>query len=118
MSRLEAQNLDTIQAMQIRMNLQQLFTMDAKTARRFLDRWNAWVQVCDLGPMKRLAKTIMAKSEGILRSIATGLSNGVLEAINGNVQAAKRKAKGYRTKRNLKAVVYLIAGDVLANSPT
>ena len=118
LSRLEAQNLDTIQAMQIRMNLQQLFTMDAKTAPRFLDRWNAWVQVCDLGPMKRLAKTIMAKAEGILRSIATGLSNGVLEAINGNVQAAKRKAKGYRTKRNLKTIVYLIAGDVLANSPT
>jgi transposase len=44
--------------------------------------------------MKKLAKTITAKSEGILRSIATGLSNGVLEAINGNVQAAKRKAKG------------------------
>ena len=39
------------------------------------------------------------------------------EAINGNVQAAKRKAKGYRTKRNLKAIVYLIAGDVLASSP-
>ncbi len=117
LSRLEAQNLDTIQAMQIRMNLQQLFTMSAKSARRFLDRWNAWVQVSDLAPMKKLAKTIMAKSEGILRSIATGLSNGVLEAINGNVQAAKRKAKGYRTKRNLKAIVYLIAGDVLANSP-
>jgi transposase len=117
LSRLEAQNLDTIQAMQIRMNLQQLFTMSAQSARRFLDRWNAWVEVCDLAPMKRLAKTIMAKSEGILRSIATGLSNGVLEAINGNVQAAKRKAKGYRTKRNLKAIVYLIAGDVLANSP-
>jgi transposase len=118
LSRLEAQNLDTIQAMQIRMNLQQLFTMSVKSARRFLDRWNAWVQVCDLAPMKRLAKTVMAKSDGILRSIATGLSNGVLEAINGNVQAAKRKAKGYRTKRNLKAIVYLIAGDVLANSPT
>src|SRR5271165_1701345 len=117
LSRLEAQNLDTIQAMQIRMNLQQLFTMSLKSARRFLDRWNAWVQICDLAPMKKLAKTITAKSEGILRSIATGLSNGVLEAINGNVQAAKRKAKGYRTKRNLKAIVYLIAGDVLANSP-
>jgi transposase len=118
LSQLEAQNLDTTQAMQIRMNLQQLFGMDAKTARRFLDRWNAWVQVSDLGPMKKLAKTIMAKSRGILRSIETGLSNGVLEAINGNVQAAKRKAKGYRSKRNLKAIVYLIAGDVLANSPT
>ena len=118
LSQLEAQNLDTIQAMQIRMNLQQLFTMSAKSARRFLDRWNVWVQVCDLEPMKKLARTITAKAEGILRSIATGLSNGVLEAINGNVQAAKRKAKGYRTKRNLKAIVYLIAGDVLANSPT
>jgi len=118
LSRLEAQNLDTIQAMQIRMNLQQLFTMGAKSARRFLDRWNAWVQISDLAPMKKLAKTIMAKAEGILRSIDTGLSNGVLEAINGNVQAAKRKAKGFRTKRNLKAIVYLIAGDVLANSPT
>jgi transposase len=85
LSRLEAQNLDTIQAMQIRMNLQQRFTMSVKSARRFLDRWNAWVQVCDLAPMKKLAKTITAKSEGILRSIATGLSNGVLEAINGNV---------------------------------
>ena len=72
LSRLEPQNLDTIQAMQIRLNLQQLFTMDAKTARRFLDRWNAWVQACDLAPMKRLAKTIVAKAEGILRSIATG----------------------------------------------
>ncbi len=117
LSRLEAQNLDTTQAMQIRMNLQQLFVMGASSARRFLDRWNAWVQVCDLAPMKKLAKTIMAKAQGILRSIDTGLSNGVLEAINGNVQAAKRKAKGYRTKRNLKTIVYLIAGDVLANSP-
>ncbi len=100
------------------MNLQQLFAKDANTAARFLVRWNAWVQVSDLGPMKKLARTIMAKSKGILRSIETGLSNGVLEAINGNVQAAKRKAKGYRSKRNLKAIVYLIAGDVLENLPT
>ena len=102
----------------MRINLQQLFAKDVKTARRFLVRWNAWVQVSDLAPMKKLARTIMAKSKGILRSIETGLSNGVLEAINGNVQAAKRKAKGYRSKRNLKAIVYLIAGDVLENSPT
>ena len=26
--------------------------------------------------------------------------------------------EGYRSRRNLKAIVYLIAGDVLANSPT
>ena len=97
---------------------------DAATVKEFADFLEAHggkreaVTNASIGPMKRLAKTIMAKAEGILRSIATGLSNGVLEAINGNVQAAKRKAKGYRTKRNLKAIVYLIVGDVLANSPT
>ena len=92
--------------------------MAVVTRRMRLVDDDAWVKISDLGPMKKLAKTIMAKSKGILRSISTGLSNGVLEAINGNVQAAKRKAKGYRSKRNLKAIVYLIAGDVLANSPT
>ena len=105
--------------MQIRMNLQQLFTMSAKSARRFLDRWN----VSGSGSAtsrtdEEAGQDDHGQVEGILRSIATGLSNGVLEAINGNVQAAKRKAKGHRTKRNLKAIVYLIAGDVLANSPT
>ena len=74
--------------------------MSAKSARRFLDRWNAWVQVSDLAPMKRLAKTIMAKSDGILRSIATGLPNGVLEAINGNVQAAY--STFWRQRRSLR----------------
>ena len=42
------------------MNLQLLFTMSLKSARRLLDRWNAWVQLCDLMPMKKLAKTITA----------------------------------------------------------
>ena len=33
-------------------------------------------------------------------------------------QAAKRKAKCYRTKHNLKLTVYLIAGGVLDALPT
>ena len=67
--------------------------------------------------MKKVAATIMAKADEILRSISNNLSNGLLEAINGNVQAAKRKAKGYRTKHNLKLMVYLIAGGVLDALP-
>jgi hypothetical protein len=82
------------------------------SARKFLHRWHAWVSTCDLQPMKKVAATIMAKADEILRSISSNLSNGLLEAINGNFQAAKRKAKGYRTKHNLKLMVYLIAGGV------
>jgi transposase len=116
---LEAANLDTMQAWQMRMNLQDLFKCPSvASARKFLDRWHAWVETSDLKPMIKAARTIMGKAEDILRSIASGISNGLLEAINGNVQAAKRKAKGYRSKHNLKLMVYLIAGGVLDGLPT
>ena len=116
---LETANLDTMQAWQMRLNLQDLFKCPSVTsARKFLDRWHAWVETSDLKPMIKAARTIMAKADDILRSIASGISNGLLEAINGNVQAAKRKAKGYRSKHNLKLMVYLIAGGVLDQLPT
>jgi Transposase len=93
LSQLEAQNLDTNQAMQIRMNLQQLFTMSVKSARRFLDRWNAWVQVGDLAPVKEAGQDDHGQVGTHPQFDRHRPSNGVLEAINGNVQAAKRKAK-------------------------
>jgi Transposase len=78
-----------MQAWQIRQNLQDVFTMPSvASARKYLSRWHAWVSTCDLLPMKKAASTIMAKADEILRSISSNLSNGLLEAINGNVQAA------------------------------
>jgi transposase len=46
----------------------------------------------------------------VLRWHWTRLNNGILEGINSLVQAAKRRARGYRNKRNLIAMIYLIAG--------
>lgn len=116
---LETANLDTMQAWQMRLNLQDIFaSASIASARRKLERWCAWVRTSDLKPMIKLAKTITDKADGILRAITSKISNGLLEAINGNVQAAKRKAKGYRTKHNLKLIVYLIAGGVLDTLPT
>src|SRR5277367_3553224 len=60
--RLEAANLDTMQAWQIRQNLQDVFTMPSvASARKYLSRWYAWVSTSDLPPMKKAASTIMAK---------------------------------------------------------
>lgn len=116
---LEGTNLDTLQAWQIRINLQDVFDRPSvSSARRFLQTWAAWVRTSGLKPMIKAAKTIMRRAGDILRSIETGLSNGIMEAINANVQAAKRKAKGYRTKRNLKMIIYLTAGHVLDRLPT
>ena len=46
------------------------------------------------------------------------IANGILEGINSLVQAAKAKARGYRSTRNLKAIIYLIAGKLELRLPT
>lgn len=116
---LEGANLDTMPAYQIRLNLQDVFRMGGVArARKFLEKWNSWVQISGLKPMIKVARTIRDKADDILRALQTNMSNGFLEAINARVQAAKRMAKGYRSKRNLKAIIYLVAGDVLHALPT
>ena len=54
----------------------------------------------------------------ILRWFHTKIANGLMEAINSLVQAAKAKARGYRSVRNLKAIIYLIAGKLELALPT
>jgi transposase len=45
-------------------------------------------------------------------------ANGIMEVVNSLVQAAKVKARGYRSTRNLKEIIYLIAGELELASPT
>jgi transposase len=49
---------------------------------------------------------------GILRWFHSKIANGLIEGLNSLVQAARAKARGYRSMRNLKAVVHLLAGKL------
>jgi Transposase len=40
------------------------------------------------------------------------IANGLIEGLNSVVQAAKAKARGYRSTRNLKAIIYLLVGKL------
>ena len=50
--------------------------------------------------------------ERVVRWFQSRVSNGVLEAISSLVQAANRRARGYRTTENLIAIVYLTVGKL------
>ncbi|SFE77874.1 Transposase, partial [Paenibacillus algorifonticola] len=63
-------------------------------------------------PMIDLAKSIKQHEEGILRWFHSKMTNGLLEGINGLVQAAKRRARGYRNVENLIAMVYMTANKL------
>ncbi len=59
-----------------------------------------------------MARTIREHQDGILRWFQTRVTNGLLEGINSLIQAAKAKARGYRTLNNLMVMVYLVAGKL------
>ena len=87
-------------------------------AALFLDRWYSWARRSRLEPMKQVALTIDRHRDGILRWFDSKIANGLIEGINSLVQAAKAKARGYRSTRTLKAITYLIAGKLDLKLPT
>jgi len=68
--------------------------------------------------MVKVAGTIRKHSAGILRWLHSRISNGMLEAMNSLVQAAKVRARGYRTIENFITMAYLVCGKLTFNLPT
>lgn len=104
--------LKTARAYRIKLALQEFWTLPPVLAEDFLRRWYFWATHSQLEPMVRVAKTLKEHWDGILHWFRARISNGILEAINSLVQAAKAKARGYRTTRNLITMVYLTSGKL------
>lgn len=112
MDRLKDCNLDTVRAYRMRIALQEIYRYPASIAKIALQEWIAWGLRCRLEPMVEVAKMISNHFSGIIQHFYSKLNNGLLEGINSLFQAAKRKARGYRSDKNLIAMVYLIAGKL------
>lgn len=71
-----------------------------------------WLMRSKIEAMKEVAAMIRTHLEGIVAWARTGQTNGFLEAINGQFQAAKRRARGYGRFDTIKTVIFLIAGKL------
>lgn len=105
-------NLRTARAYHLRLALQEFWAMSEGEAEAFLKHWHFWATHSRLQPMIDFARTLRRHHEGVLRWFQSQISNGILEAINSLIQAAKAKARGYRSNRNLIAMAYLLAGKL------
>ena len=111
---LSRMHLKTGLAFRLKETLRDIF-MTATTreeAEAQLSTWFRWARRSKLAPFKKLAMTLKAYWDGILNGFDSALSNGSVEAINGLIQAAKARARGYRKPRNLILMAYLIAGNL------
>ena len=110
---LPTRHLKTARAYQIRLAFQDLYDQPSvQDGAGFLKKWYFWATHSKLDPIIDAARTVKRHWNGILRWFDSKIANGLIEGINSLVQAAKAKARGYRTTRNLKAMVYLLAGKL------
>jgi transposase len=111
---LQRTNLQTARAWRLKQALRQVFACGSNIAQAttLLDGWIRWARRCRLTPFKRLATTLKKHRDGILEHFRSGLSNGFAEGLNGRIQAAKARARGYGTDRHLIAISYLICAKL------
>jgi transposase len=111
-------NLKTSRAFQIKLNFQELFEQPPYLAEAYLKKWYFWATHSRLEPIKEAAYTIKRHWDGVLRWFKSALTNGLLEGLNSLVQAAKARARGFRTTRNLITIIYLVGGKLDFRLPT
>jgi transposase len=106
------QPLDTVRAYEHALRFDSFYELDADAAEEYLRRWIAEVKDTELEPLINFAEMVEEYWLGITRWHHSLVSNGLLEGLNSLIQAAKRRARGYRSARNYKAMIYLVAGKL------
>jgi len=107
--------LKTARAFHLKLVFQDFYLQPRRQAETYLKKWCSWATRSRVPAMVDAARTIRNHWAGVLRWFTSKITNGLLEGINSLIQAAKAKARGYRTSRNLIAMVYLIAGKLELN---
>ncbi len=120
LEQMDWQNLMTVLAYQMRLVLQDIYKVsDLERARKDFLAWCRWVSDKAqkkghelLEPMVRVANMVKRHLKGILGHWKDGLTTAFLEGLNSLFSATKRKARGYRTTKNLLAMLYFVAGKL------
>jgi transposase len=110
-----AQPLQTVRAYTLAQQFDSFYELtDPDTAEEYLRRWITEVDSSGLEPLQKFARMLEDHWLGVIRWHHSRISNGLLEGLNSLIQAAKRRARGYRTNRNFIAMIYLIVGKLNA----
>ena len=81
-------------------------------ARQKLLEWIDWAARSRLPPFCKLARTVRGHLEGILAYVATGLSNGRAEGLNGKIRTITRRSFGFHGAPSLIALIFLCCSDI------
>ncbi len=114
--------LQTGRAYQMRLALQEIYELEeAAAAEKRLGAWCRWVRRESrkanrwlLAHMAQVADTIESHLSGILAHWDHGVTNAFMEGLNSVFSAVRRKARGYRSIRNMITMLYFVAAKLPA----
>jgi transposase len=119
LNELDHENLVTSKAYQMRLGLQGIYAEGGTEAegRLRLEKWCHWVCMTAsaeplLAPMARVARTLRECMDGIMAHWETGVTNAFMEGLNSVFSAVKRRARGFRTVKNLTNMLYFTASGL------
>ncbi len=106
-------NLKTVRAYNIKTAFQDIYKAESEDEFiTYLNKWYFWATHSRLEPIKEVAYMIKRHWDGIVSWYNNKINNGILEGLNSIIQATKSKARGYKTFRNYKNIVYLLTGKL------
>lgn len=110
---LKGLRLKTVRAFHLRESFQEIYKSETKGEfTNNLDKWYKWAVRSRLEPILKVAKTIKKRRTGIESWFDSRINNGLLEGINSIIQSAKSKARGFKTFKNFKTIIYLLTADL------
>lgn len=120
LGRIDQDMLVTATAYQMRMALQNIYNARLKSrAKLRMEEWCRWVhreakkaKYGLLSSMASVARMIERHLDGILAHWDNHTTNAYLEGLSSVFSAVKRKARGYRSDKNMIAMLYFIAGKL------
>ncbi len=106
-------------ALALRGALQDVYALATPAdAPGFLKWWCGWAQRSRLRGFVQLARTIRAHWKGVLAFFTTGLTTAAMEAMNSVLQMARRRARGFRSFKNLQTITYLLGAKLEFDLPS
>lgn len=97
-------------ALALRSALQDVYCATQEQGAELLRNWCRWASRSRLKPFEKLAQTIRQYWNGIVSYFDSRITQGAIEAINGIIQLAKRRARGYRNFIYLRTIAYWTTG--------
>jgi transposase len=104
--------LKTARAYRWMLKFDHVYELPAEEAERYLRAWCRGARRSRLQPIIDFADMVREYWLGIVRWFQSRITNGLLEGLNSLIQAAKRRARGYRSPRNYIAMIYLTVGKL------